>query len=129
MRPPHGVVSWTELVTRDVEAAKAFYTRTLAWSYEDMSSEDGVYFLAKFGGETLCGIVPMGDDAPEDAPSHWFCYVEVDNIDQRVGYVAQAGGQVLQEPTDMPGVGRIAIVEDATGAVMGWITSEDQPTA
>lgn len=130
MRPPHGVVSWTELVTRDVDAAKAFYAATLGWTYEDMSSPEGAYFLAKFDGETLCGIVPIGE-APgtEEAESHWFCYVEVDNVDQRVAAVARAGGQVLQPPSDMPGVGRIAIVEDATGAVMGWITSEDQPQA
>jgi predicted enzyme related to lactoylglutathione lyase len=129
MRPPHGTVSWTELITRDVEAAKTFYTATLGWTFDDMSSPEGAYFIAKYGEETLCGIVPMEDGTDAEATSHWFTYIEVDAVDQRLATIARAGGQVLREPFDMPGVGRIAIVEDATGAVMGWITSEEQPQA
>lgn len=128
MRPPHGTVSWTELMTRDVEAAKTFYASTLGWEFEDMSSEEGAYYIAKSGEEALCGFVPI-ESSEEEAQSHWFCYIEVDNVDRRVNDVARAGGQVLQPPSDMPGVGRIAIVQDSTGAVMGWITSEDQPQA
>ena len=129
MRPPHGTVSWTELITRDVEAAKTFYAATLGWTFDDMSSEEGAYFIAKFNGETLCGLVPMEEGMDAEAPSHWFSYIEVDDINRRLATVAGAGGQVLREPFDMPGVGRIAIVEDATGAVMGWVTSVDQPAA
>jgi len=33
------------------------------------------------------------------------------------------GGKIIRPPFDIPGVGRIAILADPTGAAMGWMTS------
>jgi len=53
-------------------------------------------------------------------------YLEVDNVDDRVAKVAGAGGTVMREPFDVPNVGRIAIIQDASGAALGWITPAQQ---
>lgn len=133
MRPPHGSFAWNELITRDVEAAKRFYGATLGWYFEETPTPDGPYVIAEIGDTPMCGIVSMGQEAGEQGEqemgSHWFSYIEVDDVDRRLAAVTQNGGQVLRPPFDVPGVGRIAIVEDSTGAVMGWITSQDQPEA
>ena len=39
----HGTFSWSELLTSDVEAAKAFYTKLFGWSTKDMPMEGMTY--------------------------------------------------------------------------------------
>ena len=41
-RGAHGTFYWNELLTRDVERAKAFYAETIGWSYEAMPAAGGV---------------------------------------------------------------------------------------
>ena len=62
----------------------------------------------------------------EGTPPHWISYLEVDDIDVRLAKVVSAGGEIKREPFEVPNVGRIAIVQDASGAVMGWITPAQQ---
>ena len=38
---PHGTFAWNELMTTDVEKAKAFFATTIGWSYEGMSIQTG----------------------------------------------------------------------------------------
>ena len=65
------------------------------------------------------GMMPdMGDDVP----SHWMSYIAVDNIDERLLKAKGAGAQVLREPFDVPNVGRIAMIVDAGGGHIGWMT-------
>ena len=52
-----GVFVWDELVTSDVEAAKAFYTKVLGWTTADMDmGEAGVYTLLRSGEADRAGI-------------------------------------------------------------------------
>jgi hypothetical protein len=61
--------------------------------------------------------------APAGTRPHWFDYVEVDNVDKRAAACASAGGAILRPPFDIPNVGRIAIVQDSSGAPLGLMTS------
>jgi predicted enzyme related to lactoylglutathione lyase len=58
---------------------------------------------------------------PPDAAAHgmrpvWVGYINVDDVDATVGAVTAAGGTVQMPATDIPGVGRIAMVSDPEGA-------------
>jgi hypothetical protein len=117
----HGAFAWNELMTTDVEKAKAFYATTLGWTIEEMKMPSGSYWIAKAGGTMVAGIM-SNSMMPPGTPSHWFAYIDVDNVDARVKAVAASGGKVVREPFDIPDVGRIAIVADATGAMIGWMT-------
>jgi hypothetical protein len=55
-------------------------------------------------------------------PESWFAYIAVDDLDNRLKKLKQAGGTVHREPWDIPGIGRIAIVGDAAGIGQGWMT-------
>jgi len=117
----HGTFYWNELNTRDVEGAKAFYAATLGWTYEAMPMPGFTYTLVKAGESTVGGIFDISEAQFEGIPNHWFAYIAVDDVDARVAGVAGAGGVTIKEPFDIPEVGRIAIVKDPTGAVIGWI--------
>ncbi|MDP2620152.1 MAG: VOC family protein [Hyphomicrobiales bacterium] len=118
----HGHFYWNELMTRDVEGAKEFYGKTIGWSFQGMPMENGTYWIAMVGETPVGGIMEMKGDRFEGVPPHWFSYIAVDDVDARVTEIKAGGGEVLRPVFEVPGVGRIAILKDASGAVIGWIT-------
>lgn len=137
----HGTVYWTELMTHDADKACAFYQKTLGWQYHTMDGShnndggantdmtehySGPYHIAMLGENPVAGIYTMAGDHFRDVPDHWMPYMAVDNIDETVKTVAAEGGSVLREPFDIPNVGRIAILKDSNGAVLGLMTPLQQ---
>lgn len=119
---PHGVFVWSELMTNDVEAAKAFFAATVGWSFAAKPTKTGTYWLAVVDGKPVAGIMDMTGICQPGVPPHWLGYVDVDDVDARVATVRDHGGKVLKEPFDIEDVGRIALVADPTGAVLGLMT-------
>lgn len=110
-----GTWSWNELMTRDVDAALAFYADVFGWSYEGMEMPFGTYHVIQ-GGDAggLGGLMPMVPGMPDMVPNHWAVYFSVDDADATVARVRELGGQLVQGPDDMP-VGRIATLHDPAG--------------
>ncbi len=121
----HGKFYWNELMTRDAEAAKRFYGTALGWTFEAMAHPLGTYWVAKLGGESVAGMLPMSGPDFAAVPEQWFSYVAVDDVDARLRSAIASGGKAIRQPFDVPNVGRIAIVQDPAGAVSGWITPAD----
>jgi hypothetical protein len=119
----HGAFHWNELNTRNIKKAKDFYGKTLGWTFEDMPMGEGMtYTTIRANGEMVGGMMEMTGPMFEGVPENWFTYIAVDDVDKRVDLLKKAGGKVIREPWDVPGVGRIAIVADSNGAVSGWMT-------
>jgi predicted enzyme related to lactoylglutathione lyase len=118
----HGHFHWNELLTRDVEGAKRFYGAIFGWQFEGMSMPDGTYWVCKEGDQPVGGIMDIGQPRFEGVPPQWFAYLAADDVDARVEQARAAGAQLMRPIFDVPGVGRIAIVKDPTGAGLGWIT-------
>ena len=118
----HGTVHWNELNTHDVEKAKAFFAQTLGWAYEAMPMPEGTYWIIRSGEATVGGIFELKGAAFEGVPEHWLTYVAVDDVDARSKKARAAGAKLERAPFDVPGVGRIAIVQLPGGAMMGWMT-------
>lgn len=122
----HGLFHWNELLTPDPDKAKEFFGRTIGWTFEDMPMpEGGTYYLAMVDGEPVAGVMKMPSAIPAGTPPHWLSYLEVDDLEVRLAKVKAAGGNVLREPFEVSEVGRIAIVADPTGAVLGLIKPAD----
>jgi uncharacterized protein len=115
-----GYIYWNELLTSDVEAAKEFYAATIGWTFSSMPTSGGSYWIfTPPGAEQPAGGMMQFEGPPTN---HWFTYVHVDDLDGALERAKAAGGTVMREPFDVPGVGRIAIVVDPTGAAIGWMT-------
>ena len=122
----NGSFYWNELMTRDAEAAKRFYGATLGWTFEAMDQGGGAtYWLAKVGAESVAGIYQLGNDDQGTAEG-WFAYVAITDLSTALARATSEGGEVVREPWDVPGVGRIAIVNDNAGNSMGWMTPVEQ---
>lgn len=119
--PAHGAFCWNELVTRDLEAAKKFYSELIGWEIVDSSMTDMVYNVLKANGKDQGGMMAMPAEVPGQVPSHWMSYITVDDVDALVSRVTELGGQVLFGPQDIPTVGRFVTIQDPTGAAVSLI--------
>lgn len=129
MASEHGDIHWNELMTRDVAAAKTFYADTCGWSFNDVPMPMGFdYVLCMKGDAIVAGMMDMDKAGPqmEGIPPHWFTYVAVDDVDAAVTRAQGAGGTLQGEAFDVPNVGRIAIIQDASGAMVGIMTPAAQ---
>ena len=118
----HGFFHWNELLTTDVDKAKDFFSKTVGWTFEDMPMPDGgKYYVAMSEGEPVGGMMNMPAAVPSGTPPHWLSYLEVEDLEDAASKVKAAGGTVLREPFEVPEVGRIAMIADPTGAVLGLI--------
>jgi len=117
----HGAFSWAELMTSDVDAAKAYYSSLLGWKMEDMQVGDMTYTVISAGEKEMAGMMTTPPEAA-DMPPMWGAYVTVDDVDARAKQAESLGGKVLVEPRDIPDVGRFCVVQDPQGAVLSLIT-------
>ncbi|MDI7861494.1 VOC family protein [Rhizobiaceae bacterium n13] len=124
----HGTFCWNELNTRNAEAAKKFYGETIGWTFDKMDMEGGgAYYICMQGETPVGGIFTMEGPAFDGMPEHWFAYLDVDDVDKRTNKAQAHGATIIRPPFDVPDVGRIAIVKDPSGAVMGWMTPVSRP--
>ena len=118
----HGNFYWNELMTRDVEKAKKFYGAAVGWTFDAMPMPNGTYWVAQMGGKPVGGMFPMSGPDFDGVPEHWMSYLAVDDVDARVKKATSAGAKLMKPAFDVPGVGRIAIVQEPGGAYIGWMT-------
>lgn len=111
--PLPGRIVWYDLITTDPERAKAFYTELLGWTTRTMSmGPEAEYTMFANSGKDFGGIEAA--KAP-DVPSHWIHYTTVEDVDAAAAAAKSLGGAVHVPPTDIPTVGRFAIIADPTG--------------
>lgn len=108
---------WVELATRDVDAAQRFYGSLLGWTFKDSANAPpGTRYSEYAAGEThYGGILQMTADWG-DLPEHWSLYVVVPDLDIALSATEVAGGTITVPAFSAPGVGRIARIDDPTGA-------------
>ena len=116
-----GTFCWVDLVTSEAEAAKRFYTDLFGWEYEDNEMGDGaVYSMALVGGKRVAGL--MGG---QSEPPHWNSYIAVESAEETVGKAKEAGANVVQDVIDLGGPGKMAFLQDPSGALVGvWEAGE-----
>ena len=121
MAHPNGLFGWIDLTTTDVEAARAFYSELFGWTSEDMPTPMGpAYTMCFLDGKVVAGMAPQPPGmAAAGMPSMWNSYVLVDDIDEVTARVAPAGGAVVMPTMDVMTQGRMAMVADPGGAVVG----------
>jgi len=119
--PPasEGVFVWDELLTTDVESAKRFYGEVVGWESRDMQMGSGtIYTMLSSGGTDRAGAMTVPPQA-EGTPPNWMTYLGTDDVDATAEKARSLGATIMMEPFDVPTVGRLAILADPAGAVVG----------
>lgn len=121
-RPDHdppviGDWCWNELTTPDDKKALAFYEKVFSYGHDSMEmGPQGTYYMLKVGDKMRGGL--MKSPMP-GVPAGWLPYVLVANCDASLAKAKQLGATECVGATDIPNMGRFAIVNDPTGAAIG----------
>ena len=120
----HGAFSWFELMTSDLDGAKPFYKTLFGWELTDRpmpNMPDATYTVAKLGEQEAGGLMTLPSQMT-GAPPCWMVYITVQDVDVSAQQAQELGGKVLMPPTDIPDVGRFAVIQDPQGAAFNIMT-------
>lgn len=110
-----GVPTWVDLSTTDLKSATEFYTDLFGWDPEvSPEPEAGGYTTFRIDGRQVAGAGPIQGEAQ---PPMWTTYVESTDAAATAAKIVAAGGNVLLEPFDVLGYGRMAVFLDQAGAM------------
>jgi hypothetical protein len=115
---PTGGFIWYELMTPDPEGSKAFYDAVVGWTIGDATPEYNAYrMIGRGDGGFAGGVLPLTDEMQQHgARPTWLGYVHVADVDEAIRSIEAAGGKTWMPATDIPNVGRIALVSDPQAA-------------
>jgi predicted enzyme related to lactoylglutathione lyase len=112
-----------EMPYANAERVAKFYTQAFGWQMRKLGKEMGEYVLAgttetdaknmvRTPGAINGGFFPTKPDWPGQHPS---VVIAVEDIREAMKRVADAGGRVLGEPMEIPGIGQYVSFEDSEG--------------
>lgn len=104
---------WTELQTRDTDAAIAFYSAVFGWTHSVDGNDYGMFAQ---DGRIQAGMMRI-DDSWGPVPPNWAIYFMVEDVEAAVSKVRELGGNVMVPPTQAGEMGRFAVVQDPQGGV------------
>jgi predicted enzyme related to lactoylglutathione lyase len=109
------VVHW-EFWSEDPARIAEFYHAVFDWNIRPLPALN--YQLVEPGGP---GGINGGIMKPQAGP--WLAklalYIDVDDLDRFSDKIRQAGGKILVDKMDVPGVGQLSLFEDPDGRVLG----------
>jgi predicted enzyme related to lactoylglutathione lyase len=116
-----GTPIWVDLSSSDPSASEKFYTALFGWTADEANEEYGGYRMLRQDGKMVVGL----GGQMEPGPVVWTTYVKVVDADATAGRVEGAGGKVLMPPMDIGPSGRMSLIQDPAGAVIGlWQPAE-----
>jgi predicted enzyme related to lactoylglutathione lyase len=115
-----GAFCWVELATTDQNAAIGFYSKVFGWSANNMpmGPNDFYTIFQLEGRDAAAGCTLRPEELSHGIPPHWKLYVAVESADASAARAPQLGGTVLAPPFDVFDAGRMAVVQDPTGATL-----------
>lgn len=116
----NGEFCWFELGTSDQQSAKRFYEALFGWSAKDNPMGPGfVYTIFQLEGRDCASAYTlMPDLLAKGIPPHWMIYVQVADTDAVTAKCVELGGTVASPSMDVMDFGRMAVLQDPTGAVV-----------
>jgi len=107
---------WNELMTSDIEGARTFYTNLFGWTLKPSPE----YTEINVGSTGVGGMMQITPEM-KGMPTAWTPYFCVADCDATAEKVKSLGGRVYMPPTDIPNVGRFAVLADPQGATFNII--------
>jgi predicted enzyme related to lactoylglutathione lyase len=113
-----GSLCWNEVMTRDADAGKAFYTSVFGWEAgrPEFEGAPESYTVWQLDGKNVGGMMQMSDEYfPAEIPPHWGVCFAVADCDATVAKARELGATITNGPVSMP-IGRFAGLIDPQGA-------------
>jgi len=112
-----GTLNWNECQTGDPAAAGAFYSGVFGHGYEERPMTEGgpAYGVLSVEGRGVAGVLQLEGEMKE-IPPNWSPVFSVADSDGTVAKARELGGTALMPGMDLPEIGRLAVIQDPTGA-------------
>jgi predicted enzyme related to lactoylglutathione lyase len=107
-----GLFVWHDLMTSDPQAAIGFYTKVIGWGTQIFENPKEPYTMWTANGAPVGGVMKTQGGVPP----HWLGYISSPDVDATVKQAAGMGATTHVPPTDIPTVGRFAVMMDPQGA-------------
>jgi len=108
---------WHELMTTNIQSAAEFFGAVVGWGSQGWD-QNASYSMFTMNGHPKAGLMALPEDAAAmGARPSWMSYIDTPDVDATVKQAMSLGGNVLKEPTDIPTIGRFAVLQDPQGAV------------
>ena len=125
-----GKIIWRDLLTNDPAASQRFYGELFGWEFESVGTASNLksnssYTLIRHNGILIGGMIDTLALNNRDDISQWVVLMSVDDIDVSVDAVTANGGKIIAPPTDLQSRGRLAVIRDAEGALIGLLETKD----
>lgn len=125
-----GKIIWRDLLTNDPPASQQFYGELFGWEFESVGTASNLksnssYTLIRHNGKLIGGMIDTLALNNRDDISQWVVLMSVEDIDASVEAVTASGGKIMTPPTDLQSRGRIAVIRDAEGALLGLLETRD----
>lgn len=116
-----GEICWTDLQTRDVEAAKGFYAGVFGWRFEDLPTPDGrSYAMAYLGDDLVTVIAPQNPQQEASGTvAQWNIYFAAADAGAIAEETPHAGGTVEFGPEDVEDTGVMVFLAPPGGGTTG----------
>lgn len=114
-----GTFTWPELATSDQKAGVAFYKALFGWDVNEQPiGPTEVYSMFQMRGKPVgAASTQQPQERQMGVPPHWNSYVTVANVDESAKKAESLGAKLLMPPFDVMDAGRMAVLQDPTGAV------------
>jgi predicted enzyme related to lactoylglutathione lyase len=116
-----GHIAHVAINADDLDASRAFYEATFGWTFSPhFGMDDFLRIDAPDGGRPgPFAVLQRRRDLGTTRVAGGECTVAVDDLAAAVSAAVAAGGQLLLEPTPIPGVGTLAWLADPAGNPVG----------
>ena len=113
-----GTFCWPELSTSDQKAASTFYSTLFGWQVNDtpMGPTETYTIFKTRGRDAAAACTLRKEEKDMGVPPHWNSYISVKNVDESAKKAQSLGGTILAQPFDVMDAGRMAVIQDPTGA-------------
>jgi predicted enzyme related to lactoylglutathione lyase len=115
---------WHDLMTTDTSAAKEFYRKAVGWPSQPWDQDPSYTFVLGPQGP-VAGLMGMPPDAPAGTPPFWSLYIGTPDLGATVAVAQRLGAKLCKEATEIPTIGRFAILTDPQGAAFTLFTPFD----
>ena len=116
-----GAFVWHDLLAHDRAAVEGFYGQLFGWTFDYEGEADPDYVTIVHAGRPIGGMALIDRLEGNVSGAQWVSWISVPDVDGAVTRARQAGGSVLREPRDLDARGRIAVIQDAEGALVGFV--------
>jgi len=116
---------WYENLTKDVDAAIAFYRAVIGWNTQSWAGMGEPYHMFANGDAVLAGLMKMPPEA--EMPPYWMGYIATPDVKATTARAEELGAKVWLKLMEIPTVGTFSVIQDPQGASFAAYSPLNQP--